>query len=85
MKHPPDGHYLAPRLNFRFAFLCSFSAAAACFRGKGPLDPLIAGGDLLQGLVLQLDLLQMVRQEGLALTYPGIVPCRRSNFPFKSR
>ena len=28
MKRPPAVRYLVPRLNFRFAFLCSFSAAS---------------------------------------------------------
>ena len=32
------------------------------FRAKGSLDPLIVGGDLPQGLVFQLDLLQCVRR-----------------------
>ena len=50
-------------------------------RAKNPLDPLIVGGYLPQGLVFQLDLLQTVRQAGVALPHPAIVPLQALKFP----
>ena len=51
------------------------------FRAKDPLDSLVVCGHLPQGLVFQLDLLQSVRQAGVALPHPAIVPLQTLKFP----
>ena len=60
-------------------FLCLFPLFGGLHRllyllgAKGPPDPLIIGGNMPQGLVLQLHLLQAVRQSLAALPGPSIV------------
>lgn len=51
-----------------FPLFCGLYSRRYLFRAKDPLDPLIVGGDLPQGLVLHLCLLQAFGQVGKGLT-----------------
>ena len=86
MERPPAVHYLAPRLNFRFAFFCSRSCASRRFASStarstsfGPKARFTRSKSATVprralGLVLQLHFLQAVRQPLVALPGPAIAP-----------